>query len=267
MSVAQAFDAIAGTYDDDFSNSLVGRAQRNSVWLDADRSFHPGQHVLEINCGTGIDALHLASRGVDVTACDSSQQMIAVARRRLEASPIRAKVDFRCIPTECIGVLENEGPFDGVLSNFAGLNCVSDLTATSRALARLVKPGGKAVLCLFGRVCLWEIGFYFSGGNLKKAFRRFSKHGIGASLGGSSKFTVHYPTVKLLRKTFRPHFRLESQRGVGILVPPSYLERLATRSPRFFKFAAAVDPWLGRYPGARAFSDHIVLTFERTGEP
>src|SRR5206468_7658334 len=123
IPVAAPFDAIATTYDDAFSNSSTGRVQRRLVWIETDRIFRAGQRILEINCGTGIDALHLATRGIEVVACDSSPRMIAAARRRLEESPIRAAVDFRCIPTERIALLESVGPYDGIFSNFAGWDC------------------------------------------------------------------------------------------------------------------------------------------------
>src|SRR5439155_36061 len=95
--VAAPFDAIATTYDDAFSNSSTGRVQRRLVWIETDRIFRAGQRILEINCGTGIDALHLASRGIEVIACDSAPGMIAVAQHRLKTSPIRTAVDFRCL--------------------------------------------------------------------------------------------------------------------------------------------------------------------------
>ena len=156
------FDAVADEYDARFTNSLIGRAQRESVWLEMDRLFRPGQRILDINCGTGVDALHLAARGIHVVACDASPEMVAVARRRLEASPCRDRVDLRILAIEQIGELEKEGPYDGVLSNFAGLNCVADLRRVAHDLARLVRPGGKAILCLFGRLCLWEMVGTFS---------------------------------------------------------------------------------------------------------
>ncbi|HET7841684.1 MAG TPA: methyltransferase domain-containing protein, partial [Terriglobia bacterium] len=78
-----AFDALAESYDDAFTNTLIGRAQRACVWGEIDRHFKPAQTILEINCGTGVDALHLAERGVRVVACDASPGMIAAARRRL----------------------------------------------------------------------------------------------------------------------------------------------------------------------------------------
>jgi len=260
---AAPFDAIADTYDESFSDSSIGRVQRRLVWMETDRTFRAGQRILEINCGTGIDALHLAHQGVAVLACDASPRMIAVARGRLARSSACAPVDFRCIPTERIASIEIEARYDGVFSNFAGLNCVSDLRRTACDLARFVKPGGKAVFCVFSPLCLWETIFYLSGANLKKAFRRFTGNGVVVALSDDSSVLVHYPTIRQLQEMFSRYFRLESWKGIGVAVPPSYLEHLAVRFPRSFEFAARIDPWLGGCRGFRALADHVVLTFER----
>jgi ubiquinone/menaquinone biosynthesis C-methylase UbiE len=66
------FDALADTYDQTFTFSQIGRAQREAVTREMDRVFRPGGRVLEINCGTGVDAVCLASRGVEVLACDAA---------------------------------------------------------------------------------------------------------------------------------------------------------------------------------------------------
>jgi hypothetical protein len=74
---------------------------------------------------------------------------------------------------------------------------------------------------------------------------------------------VRYPSVGLLHRDFSPHFRLVSWKGAGIAVPPSYLEPLALRFARLFRFAPKIDRFLGRCPGFRALADHVVLVFER----
>jgi SAM-dependent methyltransferase len=264
MPLPAPFDAIASTYDDTFTNSSIGRAQRQLVWLEADRAFSIGHQILEINCGTGIDALHLASRGIEVTACDSAPAMIEVARHRLNASAFPRAVDLRCLAIEQLAMLEAEGPYDGIFSNFGGLNCLDDLNSVVRDMSRLVWPGGKLVLCLFGRICLWEILFYTIRGDFHRAFRRFRRKGTIAVLVPGSEIIVHYPGVSELRRIFSPYFRLERWRGVGISVPPSYLESFAASFPRFLKFAARIDGCFGQWPGLRALADHVVLTFERT---
>ena len=263
MPTIQPFDAVATTYDDQFTQSLIGVAQRKSVWNVMDKVFLPGQRILEINCGTGVDALHLARRGVRVMACDVSEGMISVARQRRKDSPNRDFVDLRTLAIEQISQLEKSGPYDGVLSNFAGLNCVRDLKVVGNALARLIKPGGKAVLCLFGRRCLWEILWYSARGDFTRAFRRLRPDGMLVSLAPGRDVLVHYPSVDELERELAPHFRLRSSRGVGVAVPPSYLEYLAVRFSRLFRCAAAMDPLLGQLPGVRALADHVVVTLER----
>src|SRR5215471_7777742 len=202
------FDAIAPLYDDVFSNSQIGRVQRRAVWSEMDRAIRPGQRILEINCGTGIDAAHLAFRGIEVVACDSSPRMIALAERRAGSFQISLPIRFHCISTEAIAEIAGEGPFDGVLSNFSGLNCIADLSAVFTALAQLVKPGGRAVLCLFGKFCLWELVWYLFQGDSRKAFRRFNLNGVTSAISPGSAVTVYYHSVGTLRRSFAPSFRL-----------------------------------------------------------
>jgi ubiquinone/menaquinone biosynthesis C-methylase UbiE len=258
------FDTIASTYDDVFSETPIGLAQRNAVWKEMGRSFHPGARILEINCGTGIDAIHMARHGVLVEACDSSPRMIARAQDRADAEHL--PVQFRCLSIERIGELAPPATYDGVLSNFSGLNCVSDLHLVATSLARLVKPGGRVILCVFGTFCVWEILWYLSARDLRKAFRRFRRRGVEAVLAPSATVTVHYRTVGTLRKIFAPHFRLERWQGVGILVPPSYAARLASSFPRVLRVAARIDPLIGCWPLARSIGDHTLLTFKRVRE-
>ena len=178
-----AFDSIAEKYNELFTRSLIGRAQRNAVWEVLRRTFQPGERVLELNCGTGEDALFLARMGVSVLACDASQKMISVAAQRMAADASRALVELEARPTECVGELHEAGSFDGVFSNFSGLNCVADLRDIAQQLSRLVKPGGRLLLCLSTRFCLWETLWYMGRGEPKRAFRRWKGH-AAASLGG-----------------------------------------------------------------------------------
>ena len=268
------FDARADAYDEQFTNSLIGRAQRKAVWRELERAFRPGERVLEINCGTGVDALHLASLGVEVVACDSSSRMIEVARQRLRRarlephseSAVRAPVRFDVLATEEIARL-NDGsstpPFDGVLSNFAGMNCLEDLPAVARDLARLMRPGAPAVLCLFGPFCAWETLWYLAHGSPRRAFRRLRSSGDLVEFGEGASVRVRYPTARAVARHFAPHFRLKTWRGVGVAVPPSYVEPLARRFAKALSLLAGMDRWLAALPLARGLGDHMLLVFDR----
>src|SRR5215470_2716808 len=134
------FDAVAEDYDRTFTGSNVGRAQRTAVWKDLIRTFYAGDRILEIGCGTGVDACFLASRGVTVVACDSSPAMIAIADRRVRQAK-ELKVDLDLLPAESMHEVSSRQRFDGGFSNYGVLNCVENLQVVVSALARLLKPG------------------------------------------------------------------------------------------------------------------------------
>src|SRR5579864_7043171 len=82
-AVRAAYDAIAGAYDAQVARSSWVRAR---LWQRLDALFPPGARVLDATAGTGADALHLAARGVAVTACDLSPAMLD--RRGLGREPL-----------------------------------------------------------------------------------------------------------------------------------------------------------------------------------
>ena len=219
----------------------------------------PGQRVLEINCGTGVDAMCMAERGVEVDACDISPRMIDVARRRQEQQAPRAAVRFFVQAIE--GLQQLEGRYDGVLSNFGGLNCVSDLGAAATQLARLIRPGGFLVMCLAGRFCAWEVAWYALRGEIAKATRRLGGEADGRM--NETTLRVYYRTVAELTRAFAPAFRVVRRRGIGVLVPPSYAENWARRNPGAIGVATGADRILSRVPLVRAASDHVLLVMEK----
>jgi SAM-dependent methyltransferase len=263
---AAPFDAIAERYDETFTTSRIGKAQRSSVWKELEKIFRAGDRVLEIGCGTGVDACFLAERGVSVVACDSSPRMIAVASHRLKESEKNSLVRPHLLAAENISSLHNGESFDGAFSNFGALNCVEDLEQFGRDLAILLNPGATALLCWMGPCCLWEIVWYLAQGKPGKAVRRFRRGGVTARLAEGATVRVNYPSVRLLARTFAPRFRLVSFKGIGLSVPPSYLEAWVNRFPRLFDLSIRADSLLGACPGIRGFADHILLEFRREFE-
>jgi len=95
-----AFDVLAPAYDAAFTATPLGTLLRRSVWKRLDASFAPGQHVLELACGTGEDAVHLAERGVRVLATDASPVMAETARRKVSKAGWGGLVDVQHLPIE-----------------------------------------------------------------------------------------------------------------------------------------------------------------------
>jgi SAM-dependent methyltransferase len=257
---AEAYwDACAETYERDFAGTLIGFTRRRAVWSLLDQVFSPGQRILELNCGTGVDAMHLAERGLRVLACDLSPRMIELCRARVSAAGAGRRVTLRALPTESIGSLVGEGPFDGVFSNFSGLNCVDDLAEVARNLELLLKPGAPALLCVMGRFVPWEVLWFLAHGQPRRAVRRFRT----GPWQQADDFTVRVFSVGDLIRALGPAFQLKARRSIGIAVPPSYMEQWARRYPGVTNAIERIDAVLGRVPFVKIMGDCVLMQFER----
>ena len=242
MNSTIVFDRIARRYDALWTNTAIGRAQRNLVWREIGRLFHPGERILDIGCGTGEDAAHFTARGIHVYATDASPAMVRVARER--------GVTATVCNAEELGRIGRS--FDGAISNFGALNCVGNLPAVAVSLAQLVRPGGSVAICLLGRLCAWETLYYAARFEWSKALRRWR----GARY---HDMLIHYPTAAEIRAAFAPDFELRRWTGIGLLVPPSYVKLPAA----VVRVLAGCDRTLARLPLLRALADHRLFLLVR----
>src|SRR3984893_19402209 len=111
LAAATAFDGVADSYDEVFTHSMIGRAQRRKVWAKLLAAFPRGSRILELNCGTGEDARYLVERGRSVFACDASHSMIQVAKRR-SRSAASANLEFLNLANEDLGFMPSQELFD-----------------------------------------------------------------------------------------------------------------------------------------------------------
>jgi ubiquinone/menaquinone biosynthesis C-methylase UbiE len=255
-----AFDQIATEYDQMFTDSIIGRAQRDEVWKVLTATFKSNDNILELNCGTGEDAIFLGGRGISLFACDASKQMIAIADERLRDTP-SLPVVFCHLPTERIKELNPETMFDGAFSNFSGLNCIDDLGAVATSLVELVKEGGHLVFCFSNRFCLVETVYYLMRGQRKKGLRRWKGHATATV--GDLQLPVYYPSLRQIRRHFAPHFTLRSYIGIGVVVPPSYCEKWALRHRGAFRVLCRLEKIFARLPLFRLAGDHVLLCFKK----
>lgn len=246
IAAGVAFDRIALRYDELWSDTAIGRQQRAAVWRRIDPLFRPGERVLDLGCGSGVDAAHLLRRGVRVRGIDASEAMVRQARAR--------GVDARLLSIEALG--ESDGPFDGAISNFGALNCLGDLAPVARSLGSLIRPAGYLALCVLGRCCAWEMAYYLGLGQPAKAFRRLRSGGCESSLG----IQVHYHAPRGILQAFRSNFRFVRSHGVGVFVPPSYVGSFPDRA---VSLMAALDRQTAHLPVFRSLGDHRLLVFQR----
>jgi SAM-dependent methyltransferase len=222
-----AYDAIAPEYDAAVAPSTWVRER---LWERLDRLFPPGSRVLDVTAGTGLDVLHLTGRGVAVTACDLSPGMLARLARKAPAIPTLV-ADLNRL--EEAGL---EGPFDGLISTFAGLNAAADLAGLARAARLLVRPGGSLFLHVLNP--------------LRK------KKTLTVRIAG-----VEVPhrlwTPRELARCFAADFAFSRLRGQGILRPVDDLGPLRSRD--------AMERVLSALPVARTCGTFYALEMIRRG--
>lgn len=263
--VADAFDALAPDYDAVWTESTVGRLQRRHVWRHLRSIFREGERILELGCGTGVDAAFLARIGVRVHAIDLSPRMVRAAQQRIDEEGLGSRVTFEVRALEHVGDSPRIGVFDGALSDFGAINCLTDLRLAARNLAAILRPGGKLVLCFMGRFCLCETAYHLLHARPGRAFRRLraARTGIETVLVSSLPFRVYYPSIAELSTAFSGDFDLLSFRSIGILVPPSYLESWARTRQRTLFALASLDERIGGWPLVRGTGDHRLAVFVR----
>jgi SAM-dependent methyltransferase len=251
-----AFDAHAEAYDAKFTRTRIGTAMRAVVWTRCAARFRPGFRILEMNCGTGEDARWLAARGMDVLATDVSPGMIEVSRRKLADSTENRAVQFQTLAWEQLEALD-AAPFDGMLSNFGGLNCVADLSGAAGSLARKLKPGAIAILCIMGPRVPWEWLWFLARGRPDSAFRRMRRNRRWSGIA------IHYPSITDTVRAFAPNFRLLRAGAIGALLPPPYTESALGRYPRLLATLERLERrWEVHWPLPQ-LADHYLLELER----
>ena len=144
------FDNIAPKYDllNHTLSMSIDRVWRRRVVGEVRRA-KPGR-ILDVATGTGDLAIAMARRirDVQVLGVDLSEQMLAVARRKIEARGWDGRLVLDRGDAERLAVAD--ASVDVATVAF-GVRNFGDLGAGLRELARTIKPGGKVVILEFSR--------------------------------------------------------------------------------------------------------------------
>lgn len=266
MNEQAAFDVLAADYDTAFGQSLTGQAQRrvSRAWLQSFLANKGILRILEINCGTGDDALWLASLGHKVIATDQSSHMIREAREKIAPDVPDANPLFMTCSFDKLGDTFRHERFDLVFSNFAGLNCISpaQLITLNRELQQLLSDNGHIAAVIFGKYCWWETCYYLLKADGRNAFRRWTRKPVMAKLTETVSQPVFYYSVRRFMKSMK-QFSLVEKRPVGLFIPPSYMEHNMRRNKRVFGFLVKLERLVQRVSLCSALADHTYLLLKK----
>jgi demethylmenaquinone methyltransferase/2-methoxy-6-polyprenyl-1,4-benzoquinol methylase len=136
--VAAMFDGVARRYD--LTNTVLSFGQ-DRRWRVATRRAldpKPGERVLDLAAGSGVSTVEFARTGAWCVAADFSLGMLSVGRKR--GVPL--------VAADALRLPFRDGAFDAVTILF-GLRNLADPGQGLREMLRVVRPGGRLVVCEF----------------------------------------------------------------------------------------------------------------------
>lgn len=259
-----AFDATALGYDNEFTYTQTGKYQRMQVWKHLLALEISSKKILEMNCGTGEDAMILAKKGAIVTATDISKEMLAVSTQKAIKAGIN-NINFTQWDL-------NEGfpftlseKFDIGFSNFGGWNCLSEkgIETLGEKLYKILAKDGQLCLVIMPSFCIWETCYFLLKGNLSSALRRRNKQGVFARLNENQTVLTYYYSPTTIKKYLSPYFSVEKIRPISFFIPPSYLDNFCKKIPFLLPSLFFLEKCVAWIPVLAYFSDHYLIVLRK----
>lgn len=262
LKTAEAFSKQSVVFDETYTANTIIRYKRQRVRDHLLQLLPPKASILELNAGTGEDAMFLAQKGFQVHATDVAEGMQERLKEKLKEFAFRNKISYELCSFNQLEALQHKGPYDAIFSNFGGLNCTGELDKVLASFVPLVKPDGLVTLVIIPKFCLWETLLLFKG-QFKTASRRFfSKNGRKAHIE-SVHFKCWYYNSGFVQKHLRNDFELVSLEGLCTIVPPSYLEGFAEKYPRLFRFLVRMENKLKASWPWRNVGDYYIISLRK----
>jgi ubiquinone/menaquinone biosynthesis C-methylase UbiE len=258
-AVNRAFTLQSVGYDTYDASNKILIWMRKRVRRHIMHYLREGDAILELNAGTGLDALFFVQQGHSVLATDLSDGMIQKIEEKIISNNLGEKLRVKQCSYTNLNDLKGE-TFDYVFSNFGGLNCIPDLSVVTSEVRSLLNPGAVITFVIMPPICPWEIGKIVKG-KWKDAFRRFQKEGAMAHLEGEYFPTFYFKPAEVM-KAFGNDFKQLRLEGLATFSPPPHVDRFPEKYPRTYKVLTKVDELTSLFPVFRSYTDHFILTVQ-----
>lgn len=256
-TIAEAFSRTAEKYDAFAKEHPHLTRMRNKVYDHIGQYLPRGSSMLELNAGTGTDAVQLAQRGYSVHATDIAPGMLDRLRDKVRDLNLGDRVTWE---ERSFLSLDNVpgAPFDAVFSDLGGLNCVPDLSPVIQQLPKVLHADSLVTWVLMPRICLWE-WMEVLRGNFRLAFRRLTQRGVRANLEGL-QFDVYYFSPRQVIDWFGEDYDLVALEGLSVITPTAESKNLAKQYPRLYRVLSWLDDKLSPYWPWYGWGDFYTLS-------
>lgn len=261
-NVEKAFSRQSSVFDTIYSPNKIIQYKRKRVRDHVIQWIAPGSEILELNAGTGEDAVWFAQNGFSVHATDISVGMQEKLVEKIKMKHLDSQVSYELCSFNSLDKLNRKGPYDLIFSNFAGLNCTGNLSRVLQSFDPLLKPGGVVTLVLLPKFCLWEFLLVFKG-KFKTAFRRFnSKKGVKAHIEGTY-FTCWYYNPSFVIDVMSKDYKLLGLEALCTLVPPSYFEKFPNKRKSLYNWLIKKENALKHKWPWKSIGDYYIISFKK----
>jgi ubiquinone/menaquinone biosynthesis C-methylase UbiE len=256
-TIAEAFSRTAERYDAFGENHPHLTRLRGKVYSHLEGFLAPQSRILELNAGSGVDAVHLAQQGHFIHAIDISAGMLDRLRGKVDRLGLGDQITIQeCSFTELRKV--QGGPYDAVFSDMGGLNCIPNPTFVIQSLPEVLRPGGLVTWVLMPPVCLWELAEIFRL-HPQLAVRRFSPNGTLSHLEGLH-FKVYYFSPREVLGWFGADYQFLRLEGLSVITPTTESKNLAKQFPRLYRALTWLDDRLAPHRPWSGWGDFYILS-------
>ncbi len=262
QNAAKAFSEQAPVFDELYGADAIIQYKRERVRNHVLSFLKEHSNILELNSGTGEDAIFFAAQGHKVHATDIAEGMQQRLIEKVAGAGFKEKISTELCSFTALNTLKNKGPYDLIFSNFAGLNCTNDLSTVVGSFDQLLNPGGMLTLVILPKFCLWELLLVFKG-KFKTATRRFfSSKGRKAKVNGVPFTCWYHPPGSIIR-LLKNKYSLTGIEGLCTIVPPSYMENFAIKHPGLFSYLVKKEnKFKSRWPW-KYIGDYYIISFRK----
>lgn len=258
--VATAFSGQSAYFDRVYESNPTIQYKRKRVRDHLLKYLKPGSSILELNAGTGEDAVFLARQGYNVHATDISEGMQEKLAEKVAYHGLTGSVSRELCSFTALRTMQKKGPYDCIFSNFAGLNCTDRLDQVLSDFDELLNPGAVVVLVVLPGFCLWESLLIFRGKFSTATRRFFSASGRKANIDGFP-FRCWYYSPRFLKRIMSKKYSLLEIEGLCTIVPPSYLNTFPEKYPRIFSMLCDLENRLKNKWPWRSIGDYYICSF------
>ena len=259
IPINKAFSSVALEYETEETN--IHKIYRKQVIDNLDSFIKPTMNILEINAGTGIDALYLLQNyDIHLTTIDISDKMVEYLKYKREKYQLFDRWHIEQMSFTELSTLKNK-QFDMVFSNMGGLNCLDNLSDFTNQLENILNPNAIISLVIMPRICLWEIKNLLKG-NWRFATRRWS--GKTTAFINGNPFKVYYYNYQNVLDAFNNLYQKISVQSIAPFSPTATIHNqyLAEKYPKIFAFLIKLDKLCNTHFPFNRMGDFLIINLQ-----